>query len=80
MNDMPTDMTATQVGLNIRAEMGRRRISMVELHRRTGIARSTLAHQIDVSRVTVDTLVAIAKALDVDVNVLLPADDTEASA
>lgn len=76
---MPADSTASAVGQNIRAEMGRRRVSMVELGRRTGIPRTTLAHQIDVSRITVDNLVAIAKALDVDAADFLP-DTAKASA
>ena len=76
---MPTDNIPAGVGSNIRAEMGRQRISMSELARRTRISRTTLAHQIDVSRVTVDTLVLIAHALSIEPSDLLPS-PTEASA
>lgn len=68
---MPAETTAAEVGQNIRAEMGRRRINMSELSRRTGISRTTLMHQIDVTRVTVDNLIAIAKVLDVSVTDVL---------
>ena len=35
------------LGINIRGEMGKRRISMVDLANRTNIPRSTLANQIN---------------------------------
>lgn len=68
---MPPNVTASDIGGNIRAAMGRNRVSMAELSRRTGISRTTLIHQIDVSRVTVDNLISIAKALDVATSELL---------
>jgi transcriptional regulator with XRE-family HTH domain len=68
---MPAEATATEIGQNIRAEMGRRRINMSELSRRTGISRTTLLHQIDVTRVTVDNLVLIAQALDLPIGELV---------
>lgn len=70
---MSTPHDASGVGDNIRAEMGRRRVSMVELARRTGVARSTLATQINDGRMTVANLMAIASALDVQASDLLPA-------
>lgn len=76
---MPTDTTST-VGLNIRAEMGRKRCSMAKLSRQTRVPRSTLTEQIDNNRVTVDTLMKIARALDVDASDLLPEGPIEASA
>lgn len=72
LNAMSANPIANNVGLNIRAEMGRQRVSMSELGRRTGIPRSTLAHQMDVSAVTVGNLVLIAQALSVDPSDLLP--------
>lgn len=68
---MPTE-TSPDVGLNIRAEMGRQRVSMAKLSRKTGVPRSTLIGQIDSGRITVDTLVRIAGALSVEVSDLLP--------
>ncbi|MDY0113722.1 MAG: helix-turn-helix transcriptional regulator [Corynebacterium sp.] len=59
------------LGDNIRAEMARRRVTLAELSRRTGIARSTLHHQINVGTVSAPTLVEIARVLDVDVNDLI---------
>lgn len=61
---MATD-TLPNVGAAIRAEMGRQRITMVELARRTGVPRSTLAHQIKLSALTVNNLIAIARSLNV---------------
>jgi lambda repressor-like predicted transcriptional regulator len=68
---VPTDQIANSVGQNIRAEMGRQRVSMSELSRRTGRSRTTLSHQIDISAVTVDNLVLIARALGVSAANLL---------
>lgn len=67
---MPSSL-ARYLGDNIRAEMGRRRINMTELSRRTGIARSTLHHQINIGAVSAPALVQIARALDVDINDLI---------
>jgi lambda repressor-like predicted transcriptional regulator len=69
---VPTDQIANSVGQNIRAEMGRQRVSMSELARRTGRSRTTLSHQIDISAVTVDNLVLIAQALAIDPSDFLP--------
>jgi DNA-binding phage protein len=77
---MPPPIDVNDVGSNIRAEMGRRRVNMVELARRTGISRTTLHSQINNTRVTVDTLVAVATALGVEVCDLLPAADPAVSA
>ena len=71
---MTANVTAADIGSNIRAEMGRARVSMSELARRTGISRTTLIHQIDVSRVTADNLILIAKALNVPAVDLLGGD------
>jgi transcriptional regulator with XRE-family HTH domain len=77
---MPANSPADVVGPNIRAEMGRRRISMLELSRRTGVNRTTLAEQIDTAGVRVNTLVLIAQALGVKLSDLLPDEaDTEAA-
>jgi len=69
---MPADPIANTVGLNIRAEMGRQKMSLKKLAETIGVPRSSLTHQIDVSRVTVDNLVLIARALKVEVSDLLP--------
>lgn len=69
---MPAGTKASEIGQTIRAEMGRRRVSMVELGRRTGIPRTTLAYQIDFGQVTAANLVAIAAALDIAPADLLP--------
>jgi transcriptional regulator with XRE-family HTH domain len=51
----------------IRAEMGRQRLTMLSLSEQTGIPRTTLAEQVNGgSRITVDNLVRIAKALGVE--------------
>lgn len=63
--------TAVDVGQEVRAEMGRQRISMLELSRRTEIPRTTLAHQINTSNMSVKTLVAVAAALEVTVGALI---------
>ena len=76
---MPAD-TASEIGGNIRAQMGRQRISMAELARRTGINRTTLAHRIDVGGVTAGNLVDIADALDIEPSDLLPPRTVRASA
>lgn len=76
---MPSEPIANTVGLNIRAEMGRQKMSMKKLAEAIGVARSTLTHQIDVTRVTVDNLVLIARELGVDVNDLLPEQPVEAA-
>lgn len=60
--------------------MGYHRVSMVELGRRTGIPRSTLANQIDSGRITVDNLIAIGNALGVAPAELLPDSTFKASA
>lgn len=60
-----TTRTLPNVGAAVRAEMGRQRITMVELARRTEVPRSTLAHQIKLSALTVNNLLAIANALNV---------------
>jgi transcriptional regulator with XRE-family HTH domain len=67
---MPTD-DSRDVGAEVRAEMGRKRLSMVALSDKTGIARTTLAYQINSGRLTVETLVAVAKALDVPLSSLV---------
>ncbi|MBU8832369.1 helix-turn-helix domain-containing protein [Mycolicibacterium goodii] len=61
-----------EVGSRIRAQMGRRRVSMAALSRSTGIPRATLTNQIDHCGVTVLTLVRIAEALDADPAEFLP--------
>jgi transcriptional regulator with XRE-family HTH domain len=66
-------MQPTDLGGTIRAEMGRQRISMLELARRTGVPRTTLAFQIDNHKLSVANLVAIAKALNLNAADLLPA-------
>lgn len=72
----PTNLTANfklrlDIGAAVRAEMGRQRVTMVELARRTGIARSTLANQINLDTLTVHNLVLIARALDVKASDLI---------
>lgn len=59
---MPNE-TARDVGAEIRAEMGRQRLTMSALADLTGIPRSTLAHQINTGRLTVHSLTEIAEAL-----------------
>lgn len=71
VTDMQPNVTAADIGDNIRAAMGRNRVNMAELSRRTGISRTTLIHQIDVSRITADNLILIAKALGVTTAELL---------
>lgn len=69
---MPTDTTLkSDVGAAVRAEMGRQRVTMVELSRRTGVARTTLAHQINISTLTVQNLMLIAQALNITASELL---------
>ena len=48
------------------AEMARRRVTMVELSKRTGVPRSTLAYQVNSDCLTAHNLLAVAKALGVD--------------
>lgn len=60
------------VGANVRAEMGRQRINMSELARRTRIPRATLYGQINTGNITVNNLVLIAAALEVAPEALLP--------
>jgi transcriptional regulator with XRE-family HTH domain len=69
---MPSDRIANDVGVNIRAEMGRQRMSMVKLAALTGKPRTTLDYQINIGTVTVDNLVLIAAALGVQPADLLP--------
>lgn len=76
---MPSHPIADHVGGNVRAEMGRQRITMVELARRTGISRGTLQGQINGGTLTVDNLVLIANALALEPADLLP-ESFEASA
>jgi len=71
--------SANDGGAEIRAEMGRQRVSMIELSRRTGKPRRTLSDQINSGRITVDYLVAIAEALGVEPSALI-ASDIKASA
>ncbi|ORA24942.1 helix-turn-helix domain-containing protein [Mycobacterium aquaticum] len=66
------DRLREDVGSRIRARMGGKRISMSALSQMTDIPRSTLAHQIDRSGLTVQTLVLVAKALDSDPAEFLP--------
>ena len=68
---MTTEILTSDVGAKVRAEMGRQRVTMVELSRRTGVARSTLANQINLDTLTVYNLVAIAQALGVKPSTLL---------
>jgi DNA-binding Xre family transcriptional regulator len=68
---MPHKAPSRSVGQNIRAEAARRRVNMVKLSAATGIPRTTLIGQIDTGRVTVDTLMAISKALEVPLSDLL---------
>lgn len=74
---MPIAPDATPAGLNIRAEMGRQRMTMSELSTRTNIPRTTLTHQIDGRGLTVDNLMRIATALGVTIADLLPDDANE---
>lgn len=69
------DKCAQPNGAEVRAEMGRQRVSMVALAARTNIARTTLAYQINSGRLTVETLRAIAKALDVPLSALVSDED-----
>lgn len=68
---MPANPSADEVGSNIRAEMGRRRVNMSELARRTKIPRGTLWGQINGGTVTVENLLLIAGALGVEACALL---------
>jgi len=68
---MQTD-TEFSVGREIRAEMGRQRVSMARLSRQVQVPRSTLTEQIDSDRVSVSTLLRIATALRVPAARLLP--------
>jgi transcriptional regulator with XRE-family HTH domain len=78
---MPTSEAARELGSNIRAEMGRQRVSMVELARRTGISRSTLYHQINIGTLSAPALVLVADALDLSIADLIGTPRTqEASA
>lgn len=67
---MPSS-TARELGELIRAEMGRRRVNMSELSRRTEIARSTLYHQINEGTLTAPALLRVADALGVTVAELI---------
>lgn len=70
---MPAATTPRDVGSEIRAEMGRQRISMLKLSSLTSIPRVTLADQINgKARMAVETLVSVAKALGVDPSNFLP--------
>ena len=64
---MPTEARISDVGEEVRAEMGRQRVSMIELARRTEISRSTLANQVNTNTLTVNNLLLIADALGVTV-------------
>lgn len=75
----PNRRSSDDVGANIRAEMGRRKINMVQLSQLTGVPRTTLLSQMNVGTISVDNLVLIAKALEVDVRDLLPEDSEVAS-
>lgn len=68
---MQTTTLKNDVGTAVRAEMGRQRVTMVELSRRTGVARSTLAYQINEGTLTVSSLLLIAVALGVPASELL---------
>jgi len=69
---MSADSLVDGLRLNIRAEMGRQRVSMAELSRRTKMPRTTLTHQIDTGTITVETLGLVAAALELDPAELLP--------
>ncbi len=62
---MPTETIKSDVGAAVRAEMGRQRVTMVELSRRTGVPRSTLAYQINSDKLSLSSFVAIVAALGV---------------
>lgn len=66
-----TTQTPPDVGAAVRAEMGRQRINMLELARRTGIPRTTLAHQVNRSTLSVTNLLLIAASLGVTAGDLL---------
>lgn len=66
-----TTQTRPDVGASVRAEMGRQRVTMLELARRTGIPRTTLAHQVNRSTLSVNNLLLIAESLDVGIRELL---------
>jgi transcriptional regulator with XRE-family HTH domain len=76
---MPAHPIANSVGSEIRAEMGRQRMSMVKLSKITGVPRGTLFGQINGGTVTVDNLVLIAQALAVEPSDLLPEQSEQAS-
>lgn len=64
--------TERDPGAEIRAHMGRQRITMLALSDLTGIPRATLTNQINgPGRITVDNLIKIAKALGVEARTLL---------
>jgi len=63
--------TNPDIGAAIRAEMGRQRISMVELAKRVGVSRTTLAYQINGNSLTAKNLIAVAAALDVPMRTLV---------
>ncbi len=66
-----TTQARPDVGAAVRAEMGRQRVTMLELARRTGIPRTTLAHQVNRSTLSVNNLLLIAESLDVGIRELL---------
>lgn len=69
----PTTRRTANVGATVRAEMARRRVTMVELSKRTGVPRSTLAYQVNSDCLTAHNLLAVAKALGVAVTKLTAA-------
>jgi hypothetical protein len=66
-----TTQTIPDVGAAVRAEMGRQRVNMLELARRTGIPRTTLADQVNRSNLTVNNFVLITRSLGVAAGDLL---------
>lgn len=66
---------AVEVAANVRAEMARRGITAQSLAETTGIARSTLIRRLSPKQqssfLTVDELHAIARALDLPLDVLI---------
>lgn len=66
------DVNLLGVGPTVRAEAARRRVTVLELSRRTGISRPTLTRRLDGdSAFTVDELQAVARVLDLPVTSLL---------
>jgi lambda repressor-like predicted transcriptional regulator len=61
----------TDIPGNVRAAMGRRKVTVSELARRTGIPRHTVKYQLDSDTLSAENMVLIAQALDVDAAVLL---------